>query len=580
MRTNIQFLKRAVHGYALMLTMFLIAVTLIVLGSVVSWTSTEAGLTSRNNLYNSTVAAAEAGTERVLAEIDRDFVYSSIKADSFYHSKVPDQTGWPVQFAYSDNAGTAGETGLQNLGPSVIANLNSEFTGLYGLVTPYRVTSQAAPIGQNFNVSAAVSQEFQMARIPIFQYAIFYSLDLEINPGPDMIVRGKVHSNGNIYAAPGSKLDFKDVVTAVGTIENNRHPMDPTTGGKTMPNYVKKTEKVSAMVLPIGTNNSPAAVQAILDPPLSGEDPDSSVGRQRIFNQADLIISNTPSGVTVSTGAWNGFKDVPPDNGTNYSFVSNASFYDYREGKTVNATQIDVAKFNTWLGNTGTNGGSVVNGKAQFKMSHGLNSVYALDTRPMNSASLSGVRVVNGEKLPADGLTVATAAPIYVKGNFNLNNGTDTSVGQTDTAKTQPAALIGDAVTMLSANWNDANTSTTGIGSRKPENTTVNAAILAGIVESQKDANGTKHYSGGVENFPRFLEDWSGAGKTLTYNGSMVVMFPSRYAKSFWSYGSAYTAPTRKWAFDMSFLNADRLPPLTPQVRKLVRGQWNVVASK
>ena len=202
MRTKTPSLKHVTRGYALMLTMLLIAVTLIVLGSVVSWTSTEAGLTARNNLYNTTVAAAEAGTERVLAEIDRDFIYSSIKAVNYYQDKMPDQTGWPVQFAYSDNAGTAGQTGLQSMGPSVVANLNSEYTGLYGLVTPYRVTSKATPIGQNYDVSAAVRQDFQMARIPIFQYAIFYSLDLEINPGPDMVVRGKVHSNGNIYAAP------------------------------------------------------------------------------------------------------------------------------------------------------------------------------------------------------------------------------------------------------------------------------------------------------------------------------------------------------------------------------------------
>ncbi len=577
MRTQFPTSQRFTRGYALMLTMLLIAVTLIVLGSVVSWTSTEANLTARNNLYNSTVAAAEAGTERVLAEIDRDFIYSSIKPAISYQDKLPDQTGWPVQFTFSDNAGTAGQTSLQNLGPSVVANLNSEFSGLYGLVTPYRVTSQATPIGQNYDLSAAVSQEFQMARIPIFQYAIFYSLDMEINPGPDMVVRGKVHSNGEIYTAPGAKLDFKDVVTAVGNIHNDRHPMDPTsTNGMKMPSYVKKTEKVSAMVLPIGTNNSPAAVQAILDPPLPSEDPDSSLGRQRIFNQADLIISNTPTGIKVTTGQWNGFQDVPPDAGTNYSFISNASFYDYREKKQVQATQIDVAKLNTWL--TSNTNGMAVNGKANFKMSHSVNSIYALDTRPVSSATLAGVRVVNGKALPEDGLTVATPAPLYVKGHFNLNNGTDTTSGQTNTSNTKPAAFIADAVTMLSDNWSDAYTSSTSIGSRAPVNTTVNAAILAGIVESQKDGNGTKHYSGGVENFPRFLEDWS--GESLTYNGSMVVMFPSRQATNFWSYGKSYTAPNRKWAFDMSFLNSDRLPPLTPQVRKLVRGQWNVVAAK
>ncbi len=562
-----------------MLTMLLVAVTLLVLGSVVSWTSMEAGLTSRNNLYNTTVAGAEAGTERVLAEIDRDFVYQSVKAGNlnYYRVLLPAQTDWPVQFAYSDGAGTDDQTGLISLGPTVVANLNSEFQGLYGLVSPYRVTSRAAPLNQDYDLSATVVQEFELARIPIFQYAIFYSIDLEINPGVDMVVRGKTHSNGEIYAAPSARLEFKDVVTAVGTIENFRHPNDPTTGGKTTPTYVNKLENVSALVLPIGTNNSPAAVQAILDPPPTGEDANSSLGRQRIYNQADLIISNTPSGVVITSGAWDGFKAVPPDAGSAYSFVTNVSFYDYREGKTVKATEIDVGRFNTWLATTSTNGGSTLNGSARFKMSHGLNSLYTIDSRPMTSSTVAAVRVTNGKQLPDDGLTVATAAPLYVKGHFNLNNGTDSSVGQIITANTKPAALIGDAVTMLSANWNDSNTSGTSLSSRVPADTTVNAAILAGIVESQQ-VSGVKHYSGGVENFPRFLENWS--NKSLTYNGSMVVMFPSRYATNFWQKtGIYYNPPTRKWAFDMNFLNSEKLPPLTPQVRKLVRGQWKVIAT-
>ena len=62
-------------------------------------------------------------------------------------------------------------------------------------------------------------------------------------------------------------LEFRDVVTAVSTIDNNRHPDDPTGGSKTTPVYDDKhVEKVSALALPIGTNNSPVAVQQILDP--------------------------------------------------------------------------------------------------------------------------------------------------------------------------------------------------------------------------------------------------------------------------------------------------------------------------
>ena len=195
-------------------------------------------------------------------------------------------------------------------------------------------------------------------------------------------------------------------------------------------------------------------------------------------------------------------------------------------------------------------------------------------TNASSSGKLTVVRVSNGQQLPPDGLTVATQLPLYVEGHFNAP---DTTVGSTNTANTQPASLVGDAITVLSGNWSDAY-GNNSLSARTPANTTVNAAFLAGIVQPT-NTTGTLHYSGGVENFPRFLENWS--GYSFTYNGSMVVMYPSQFATNYWvQTGTYYNAPNRKWAFDVNFLDYRRLPPATPQVRKLVRGQWSVVAAQ
>ncbi|MGA2246890.1 MAG: hypothetical protein ABSH48_18000 [Verrucomicrobiota bacterium] len=35
-----------------------------------------------------------------------------------------------------------------------------------------------------------------------------------------------------------------------------------------------------------------------------------------------------------------------------------------------------------------------------------------------------------------------------------------------------------------------------------------------------------------------------------------------------------YTPPTRNWAFDLNFQNSAKLPPLTPQMRAMIRGNW------
>jgi hypothetical protein len=62
------------------------------------------------------------------------------------------------------------------------------------------------------------------------------------------------------------------------------------------------------------------------------------------------------------------------------------------------------------------------------------------------------------------------------------------------------------------------------------------------------------------------MENWSGF--TLTYNGSMVVMFPSQYATNFWiGPGTYYNPPSRAWGFDLNFTKGlSYLPPLTPSV--------------
>ena len=79
----------------------------------------------------------------------------------------------------------------------------------------------------------------------------------------------------------------------------------------------------------------------------------------------------------------------------------------------------------------------------------------------------------------------------------------------------QPAAIIADAVNVLSNSWLDSKSGTAPNASP----TTVNAGFISGNVPT-----GGGYYSGGVENFPRFLEDWS--NKVFTYYGSMIQLCP------------------------------------------------------
>ncbi len=158
---------------------------------------------------------------------------------------------------------------------------------------------------------------------------------------------------------------------------------------------------------------------------------------------------------------------------------------------------------------------------------------------------------------------------MYDKRNYNQTN--SANLGTANTSTTLPASLVGDAVTILSTNWTDAN-SKNPVSARLAKPTTVNAAFLAGVVET---ANG--NYSGGMENFPRFLETW-GLANPLTYNGSMVRMFPSLYATNIWGLGNVYSPPKRDWAYDLNFNDPAKLPPLTPSLLKIFRNAWTTLA--
>ena len=77
-------------------------------------------------------------------------------------------------------------------------------------------------------------------------------------------------------------------------------------------------------------------------------------------------------------------------------------------------------------------------------------------------------------------------------------------------------------------------------------------------------------YSGGGNNFPRFLEYWTDLSNSkntrCNYCGSMIGLFYSRVSNGTYKFGGAhvYSAPDRNWTFDTNFLVPTQLPPGTP----------------
>jgi len=548
-----------------MMALFFSGVSLMALGGALNWCASTSRTTQRNNDYYTAVAAAEAATERVIAHVAKDYQYSGEAAVfanlNTYRQLRPtaaEHSHWS-KYVFSNAQGTDNRTHINRESAWSYVPLQSQYEGLHGMASTYRIVANAKAVGTSPLITAGIRQEIQLASIPIFQFAIFYTMDMEVNPGPNMNVTGRVHGNANIYNQPQAALNYLSHVTAAGNILIGKSPLDPTGRTPGSVSFLGESDSgVSTLSLPIGTNNSPAAVRAVVDIPPASEAPGSLMGQQRYHNKADLIILVSNTTVTAKSGAWNNFGTTLPWSNVDYFVDTNASFYNKREGKTVRATQIDVSRLITWSASSS----NLMRGA----LGRDVNSIFVADMRTPTSAVQPGIRVINGQTLPISGLTIATPQPLYVRGHYNAPAA---HLGTTNTTLTRPASLVADAITVLSTAWNDGN-STSGIGSRNANNTTVNAAFLAGIVPSNGAA-----YSGGVENFPRFLEDWG--GNTLTYNGSMVVMFPSQFATAPWGASDVYSPPSRNWAFDLNFMDATKLPPGTPQLLTMIRGNWAMI---
>jgi hypothetical protein len=255
--------------------------------------------------------------------------------------------------------------------------------------------------------------------------------------------------------------------------------------------------------------------------------------------------------------------------------VGNASrekFYDARRARMINVVDLDIGALKELVESDSaaaqwTNPATSIG----FTPSTEWNGIVYIEHKNTTSGAL---RLVNGEDIPnrpttangaTTGFTVATNAPAYILGNYNADGKMPTgsgTIGQPDDANEPPAAIAADAVTILSTGWNDSKSATGKKADRKANTTEISAALMTGIVPTNKNGNGT--YSGGLQCFPRFLEVWTGV--KFGYRGSLVALFESEIATEPWGTSNVYDPPDRDWGFNTLFAEGF-MPPGTPTSR-------------
>jgi hypothetical protein len=445
------------------------------------------------------------------------------------------------------------------------------------------------------NLVAKVRRIFQKKQESPWNWAIFYVDPLEIHPGPQFTVTGWVHTNSDLYTAHNT-LSFADKVTFVdnwyidfmpGDGYHNETPTSPNWPDGLPPARDVDHEPFGADADTFNFNSGDANpnnddYHELIEPPNIDKNGNSVSGysdpltTQRYYNQADVIVRidnsnnvriyqpNGSGGVNqlISGGLYDMFTNA---------IDTNDSIQDNREQASIRLVTLDIKKLENGSGSN----------SPTWKNSFG-GLVYIFDNSAVYNPSVTnvkrGIRLLNGDAIPNGGLTVVSPNPVYIQGDYNTGKGTPPSNNSTsDPTQPQvsgytrkPCSVIADAVNILSNNWDDSD-STAGLysGSRKATNTTINTAIISGIVPTNVYGDGA--YSGGAENFPRFLEDWSG-GVKLTYYGSMVELYKSRQSRSKWGSANVYDPPTRQWYFDTNFkVNP---PPGTLMIVSYVKGRW------
>jgi hypothetical protein len=483
--------------------------------------------------------------------------------------------------------------------------------GLNAFQQVFRVEGRATVGRSQENTRTVVRAQ----RIPIFQFALFFENDMNFSRPPDMTVRGRVHSNSRIFVKTEGPLRFDtNYFGAVGGYygSNLNGAPGPGTVSPLMRRWVEDPWDASEIVeyfeLPCKTkmdslgiptangydsdfvgwdDNSdgdfldsddwlpflPGSIDGTSAPDMYLGDGDGHTLRTGAGGLNELAVPGIESIAMFTTGGaldheWDvstsSYVEVAPGTGTHgkggyhaaadlsiitkpdgtwkaydgngtdvtsslTSIVTPTQMYDARQadgnGKKIQLTSIDLKALNS----------------SGYFPANGL--LYMGGYGAGTSTNALGFELKQCKELLGP-LTVVSENSVYIRGDYNT------------TAK-KPAAVIADAVNLLSNAWN--NSKTPG-NLPTASNTVYNLSVVTGDV----DEISTGFFQGGAMNVLRRHERWTTYDETI--NGSIVCMFRSKYATGrYRNDGDYFRPPDRFWNYDQMLDSKDSLPPFTPQ---------------
>jgi len=581
------------HGNILIVAIIMVAVLAAFVAVALNVTGNTARITDRSRDYAAARAAAEGAVDyayaqwKGLTENNNGPMSTTAMMAVITPPSFTNLTYSPAAMDGQLRVDAVDQYGAPTTTLTPVSVTLSNYPGWTGNVYSYLARAKLQPVSSDYNYAAGVKRQFQYTVVPLFQAMFFFQDNIEIYKAATMTVNGLVHTNSNAYLSgqSGDPLTFESNVSYVTSYTSTTDPPYANTwsgwsaNAEVAPVYTtsqtSQLHQVTAMQ-PLGTDltaainttdNNPNndSINEIIQPPNTAYPDPPAFATRRYYNKAGLLIKINSDAITV-TGQ-NGLSLTAAQQTAIAKAVgAKTTIYDQREGENVNVSTLNVGTLETALNSTS-----------------GFNGVlYVYDTT--SSSNPNAIRLSNGGVLPSAGLTVASMNPVYIQGDYNtgttnnpnavpanLGNSSDTASPTVSGYSRAPAAVIGDAVMLLSNNWSDANSSLS-LSDRTATNTTYNTAIVSGFMPSgYQPAVGAQYgYSGGANNFPRFLENWT--NQYCTYYGSMVELYQSQIFTGQWNTGNIYSPPIRCWNFDPNY--TANPPPGSLTAVTWNRGSW------
>ncbi|MBL9201995.1 MAG: hypothetical protein JNL39_15900 [Opitutaceae bacterium] len=235
MKFPLRFRSPRHRAFALITVMMFVGAMAILTVSILRYSGQERRLNERNRLVfrarNMTENISIYAAEQLTNKLYRLRTYSSMAfmGGSNEISLPPANvltTNYSTTTGMEVRAGITSQTNLTYIDPTLPANASNPNAGLSVATATIPIISKATMNHPSIgNVTAYAQHDMEVALVPLFQFAMFYNMDLEVSPGGAMLINGPVHTNGNLITRCQTgttvTIEYTDRVTAAGGLFAN-----------------------------------------------------------------------------------------------------------------------------------------------------------------------------------------------------------------------------------------------------------------------------------------------------------------------------------------------------------------------